>query len=233
MERTRHVCVALFGGTGERFGAPYPKQFVLLDDEPMILVTLKALIACPDIDEIYIVTEPKTRDQVYSLVMEHRLHKIEGILNGGATRQESSRLAMEFLLGVGVPRDAIVLICDGDRPCVDPDLVHRCYAKAEECGAAVTAIPMTESVLLGDKEGNVDRYLDRDYVYAVQTPQAFRFSLIYRAHMKFADKRVTDDASLVTYLGKPVGIVAGSRDNIKITVPQDVDTYRTWKTKVS
>ena len=90
---------------------------------------------------------------------------------------------------------------------------------------------MIESVLLSNKAGKVDTYLDRDCVFIVQTPQTFLFSTIYRAHMKFRDRKVTDDASLVSLLRKPISIVIGSKDNIKITVPEDVNTYLAWKAK--
>lgn len=231
MGSSKHVCIALFGGTGERFGAPYPKQFVKLGDEPMLIVTLRELSKCVDIDEIYVVAEPSSRNDVYNLILAKQIKKIKAILRGGPTRQDSSRLALEFLQRSGVPSDAIVMIVDGDRPCIDPEIVHRCYQSAAEVGAAVTAIPVIESVLLSNRSGKVDSYLDRDHVFTVQTPQAFLFSTIYRAHMKFRDRKVTDDASLVALLKKPVGIVIGSKDNIKITVPEDVNTYLAWKAK--
>lgn len=229
MGSSKHVCIALFGGTGERFGAPYPKQFVKLGDEPMLIVTLRELSKCPDIDEIYVVAEQSSRNDVYNLILAKQIKKIKAIIRGGATRQDSARLGLDFLKRSGVPSDALVMIVDGDRPCIDPDLVHRCYVSAADVGAAVVGIPMNESVLLADKNGKVDSYLDRDRVYTVQTPQCFLFSLIYHAHMKFRDRKVTDDASLVSLLHKPVAILIGSKDNIKITVPEDVNTYLQWK----
>ena len=231
MDSTRNVCIALFGGTGERFGAPYPKQFVNLEDEPMLIVTLRELSRCVDIDEIYVVAEPSSRNDVYNLILAKQIKKIKAILRGGPTRQDSSRLALEFLKRSGVPSDAIVMIVDGDRPCVDPELVHRCYVTAAETGAAVAAIPVTESVLVSNRSGDVDHYLPRDSVFVVQTPQAFLFSTIYRAHQKFKSRPVTDDGSLVSLMGKKVSVVIGNKDNVKITVPEDVKKYLEWKAK--
>ena len=229
MGSAKQICIALFGGTGERFGAPYPKQFVKLGDEPMLIVTLRELSKCVDIDEIYVVAEPSSRNDVYNLILAKQIKKIKAILRGGPTRQDSSRLALEFLKRSGVPSDALVMIVDGDRPCIDPELIHRCFISAAESGASVAGIPMIESVLLSNKAGKVDTYLDRDCVFIVQTPQTFLFSTIYRAHMKFRDRKVTDDASLVSFLHKPISIVIGSKENIKITVPEDVNTYLAWK----
>ncbi|MCR5348000.1 MAG: 2-C-methyl-D-erythritol 4-phosphate cytidylyltransferase [Bacilli bacterium] len=228
---SKHVCIALFGGTGERFGAPYPKQFVTLGDEPMLIVTLRGLSRCVDIDEIYVVAEPSSRDDVYNLILAKQVKKVKAILKGGPTRQDSARLALEFLKRSGTPNDAIVMIADGDRPCVDPDLVHRCYAYAEEVGASVAAIPMSESVLCSQDGKRVSAYLDRSTVYTVQTPQTFLFSLIYAAHQKFKKRPVTDDASLVSLMHKPIAIVPGNKENIKITVPEDVAQYLAWKAK--
>ena len=227
----RHICIALFGGTGERFGAPYPKQFVKLGEEPMLVVTLRGLSRCVDIDEIYVVAEPSSRNDVYNLIVAKQIKKVKAILVGGATRQESARLGLEYLKRIGVSQDALVMLAYGDRPCVEPELVHRCYVAAEKVGASVAAIPMSESVLLSKGGERVDEYLNRDSVYVVQTPQTFAFGSIYAAHMKFKKKIVTDDASLVSKLGKPIAIVMGSRDNVKITVPDDVKAYLAWKAK--
>ncbi len=227
----KHICIALFGGTGERFGAPYPKQFVKLDGDPMLIVTLRALSKCVDIDEIYVVAEPSSRNDVYNLILANQIKKVKAIMRGGSTRQHSARLALEFLKKSGTPADAIVMIADGDRPCVDPEIVHRCFVAAEEVGASVTAIPMTDSVLVSEDGKSVSDYLDRSQIYAVQTPQTFLFSLIYKAHHKFRDVPVTDDASLVKKLGKDIALVMGSKDNVKITVPDDVAAYLAWKSK--
>ncbi len=227
----KHICVALFGGTGERFGAPYPKQFVPLDGDPMLIVTLRGLSKCVDIDEIYVVAEPSSRNDVYNLILANQVKKVKAIMRGGATRQESARIALEFLKKAGTPADAIVMIADGDRPCIDPEIVHRCFLAAEHTGASVAAIPMTDSVLVSRDGKTVSDYLNREEVFAVQTPQTFLFSLIYKAHMKYRKVAVTDDASLVKMLGKEIAIVIGSKDNVKITVPEDVATYLSWKNK--
>lgn len=232
MGNSKHICVALFGGTGERFGAPYPKQFVKLDgNDPMLIVTLRELSKCVDIDEIYVVAEPSSRDDVYNLILANQIKKIKAILRGGPTRQDSSRLALEFLKRSGTPADALVMIADGDRPCIDPDIVHKSFQAAEEVGASVVAVPITESVLLSKNGSKVGSYLDRNNVYVVQTPQTFVFASILNAHIRFQKKVVTDDASLVAMAKKPIAIVPGSKDNIKITVPDDVIAYQAWKKK--
>ena len=90
---------------------------------------------------------------------------------------------------------------------------------------------MTDSALVSKDGKTVSDYLDRSEIFAVQTPQTFLFSLIYKAHHKFRNVPVTDDASLVQKLGKEIAIVIGSKDNVKITVPDDVAAYLAWKNK--
>ena len=82
MANCKHICVALFGGTGERFGAPYPKQFVKLGEDPMLIVTLRELSHCVDIDEIYVVAEASSRDDVYNLILANQIKKVKAILRG-------------------------------------------------------------------------------------------------------------------------------------------------------
>ena len=121
------------------------------------------------------------------------------------------------------------MIVDGDRPCIDESIMVHSFEAAEKEGAAVVAAPVTDSILLSKDGKLVSEYIDRSTVYAVQTPQTFRFSIIYEAAKSFQDQPVTDDASLVKLLGKPVALVVGKKDNIKITVPEDIEAYISWK----
>lgn len=222
--RSNQIALVLFGGTGERFGAPYPKQFVDLGDEPMFVVTLRAFSLSNDVDEIYVVSEAGTIPTCRDLILSRQIKKVKAIVRGGATRQESVRLGLEAMEKGGVKENDLVLIADGDRPNVNDKLIADNFRIAYQLGACLTAIPVTDSVLLGG--GDLARsYLDRNCVYLAQTPQTFRFETIYKAHEKLKDKAFTDDASLLIHLHKKVAIVRGSSKNIKITVPEDVETY--------
>ena len=222
--RRRQIALVLFGGTGERFGAPYPKQFVDLGKEPMFVVTLTKFSASPEVDEIYVVAEPNTLGVCRDLVLSRQIKKVKAIVKGGSCRQESARLGLEAIAATGANDNDLVLIADGDRPNITPKLISENYRVAFQMGAAVTAIPVSDSVLLG-QNGNVEGYLDRSLVYLAQTPQTFVFKAIFKAHEKLAGGSFTDDASLLIHLHKKVGIVMGSPNNLKITLPKDVDTY--------
>ena len=222
--RSKHIVLVLFGGTGQRFGSPYPKQFADLGKEPMFVVTLNRFSASDAVDEIYVVVEPSTVETCRDLILSRQIKKIKAIVKGGSTRQESARFGLDFLAKQGVRNEDLVMIADGDRPNVGDKLILDNFLTAFELGSAVTAMPVTDSVLY-EEEGKAAKYFDRKKIFLAQTPQTFRFGLIYKAHRKYAKTRVTDDASLLTLMHKKVPIVLGSKENLKITTPDDVEAY--------
>ena len=228
--RARQIALVLFGGTGTRFGAPYPKQFVDLGSEPMFVVTLSRFSASPSVDEICVVVEPNTLGTCRDLILSRQIKKVRYLVKGGSTRQESVRLGLIHLASKGIKDDDLILIADGDRPNVNDKLIADHFITAYQFGAAVTAMPSVDSVLLGE-DGFVKSYLDRNKVFFAQTPQTFKFKEIYKAHLKLANKTFTDDASLLVHLHKKVAIVEGSSGNIKITVPEDVTAFMALKEK--
>lgn len=228
--RSKHIVLVLFGGTGQRFGSPYPKQFADLGKEPMFVVTLNCFSASDAVDEIYVVVEPSTVETCRDLILSRQIKKIKAIIKGGSTRQESARFGLEFLAQMNTRPDDLVLIADGDRPNVSPKLILDNFLTAYEVGSAVTAIPVTDSVLY-EEQGKACKYFDRSKVYLAQTPQTFRFKTILKAHRKFAKVPVTDDASLLTMMHHKVPVVLGSKENLKITTPEDVETYLKLTTK--
>ena len=222
--RRKQIVLVLFGGKGERFGADYPKQFALLGDAPMFVLTLARFAALAQVDEIYVVSEPSSIGKCRELIASYAIPKVKAIVAGKSTRQQSAKAGLEYLASIGVTDDDLVLIADGDRPNVEETIVNENFITALQLGACVTAIPVSESILLGDN-GRVESYLDREKVYICQTPQTFRFGAILKAHRKGVNHRFTDDASLYAkYIGK-VAIVLGKKENLKITTPEDVETY--------
>ena len=225
----RHVALVLFGGSGERFGGNEPKQFVPLGDRPMIAVTLEGLSACPDIEEIYVVTKDGTVKKTLDLISRYRIPKVKAIIPGGKTRERSVYEGILYLRDIALPGNALVLIHDGDRPLIDPRVVKANFDAAYKTGAAVTAIPSTDSVIESSFGDKADRYLPRKEIYLAQTPQTFQFSIL-SSSFEHAAKRnriddFTDDASLVKSRGHEIAIVPGSRENVKITTRFDLASY--------
>ena len=226
----RNIAIVLAGGTGERFGEPTPKQFIPMGGKPLMAHCLLTLQASPLIGEIYVVTAKGYLDQTRDLLHLYHIGKAKAVIEGGATRKESSYRALLYLRRIHVDPDSYVLICDADRPNLTQELIQQNVEAAKKTGAAVTAMPATDSILYSRQGAVVNDYFPRRMVFLAQTPQTFRYDIIYAAHHKAKRSRkydqYTDDASLVKALSSTkVAIVEGSQDNLKINTRNDEATF--------
>ena len=222
--KTPHIALVLFGGSGLRFGSTLPKQFVTLIDKPLIEETLSALEECPSVDEVHLVSRKEDIGKTKEIAASYP--KVKGVYEGGKTRQDSARLGLLALQGK-VDEGSLVAIMDGDRPCIEDDLLKQNYELAGKVGAAVTVAPSSNSVLLSKDGETVTSYLNRDEVYLVATPQTFRYKEILKSHLEAKDGH-TDDASL--FQG-PVALLKWDKQNVKITTKEDVEAFKQWKTR--
>jgi 2-C-methyl-D-erythritol 4-phosphate cytidylyltransferase len=225
---SEHIAVLLLGGLGTRFGSAKPKQFLPMGGQPLCLYGAKVLEASPSVDFIvYVVPEGYVKN--FELILANAGHaKPSVIITGGATRQASGHLAVSYLLSHGAKKDATVLIQDGDRPRLEERYLKENFANAEKFGASVTAIPATDSVAICKEKGILDGYIPREEVYLLQTPQAFRISLLAEAmeQAESQNRSYTDDGSLVLALkGVNPHLVLGDKRNIKITTKKDQENF--------
>jgi 2-C-methyl-D-erythritol 4-phosphate cytidylyltransferase len=193
------------------------KQALLLAGQPVLRWTIEALEATPSVHAIVVaVPAEDVADWQRRLA---GLSKVGTVLVGGAERQESVRLGL-----AAVPDEVEwVLVHDGVRPCVTPELVARVVDEAAEHGAAIAALPVSETIKRG-AAGWVKETVERDGLWAVQTPQVFRAAVLREAHRRAVAEGIagTDDAALVERLGVAVRLVPGRSDNLKITRPDDL-----------
>ena len=215
MEHRRAAAVVVAAGQGERAkrdGAP-PKQYRRIGGLPVLTRTLRALGAHPAIDRIVVVLgrDPPHEDAIRGLP------KIAGTAPGGATRQQSVHAGLEALARNPPER---VLIHDGVRPFVRPDLVNRVLAALDHAPAAAPACPVTDT-LKRCRDGRVHETVLRDGLFAVQTPQGFRYRDILAAHRAAGRDDLTDDLAVAELAGLEVSIVPGDRDNMKLTTNED------------
>lgn len=214
--RTEAIVVA--AGRGERLGAPGGKAFVSLLGQPMLVHTLRAVEACPVVDEIVLVVPADRVTAAGDVIRAFRLTRVRELVPGGDERQDS---VVRGLARVG---DAeVVLVHDGARPLVRPEVITSVARAAAETGAASAGIPMRETVKTVEA-GDAVRTEDRARFWIARTPQAFRTPLLREAHQRAAQDgfRGADDAVLVERLGRTVRMVEDSPTNIKITVPDDL-----------
>jgi len=208
-------------GEGTRMGVGDPKQYRKAAGVPILIHTLKALIDSGAVEGITVAAAADWIERARSLVNEHLggLAPIR-IVAGGATRQQSVCRALESLSDTGVE---IVVIHDAARPLVTARAIREAVEAAGRHGAAVAAVPATEASCL-TKGGMVAEYIDRRRHAIIQTPQAFRYDLIMKAHKHATASGITDavdDGTLVLALGETVAVIEGSPDNIKVTYQND------------
>jgi 2-C-methyl-D-erythritol 4-phosphate cytidylyltransferase len=217
----RMVAVVLGGGVGQRLGAGMPKQLLTLGGQTLIERCVAAFEAAPGVDEILVVMARGYTGQVRELLAGYR--KVTAVIEGGATRPESTRAALAAVAGGA---DCGVLLHDAARPLVDQRIIADCVAALEVHDAAGVAVPASDTMVLTEN-GVMHSVPPRERLFRCQTPQCFRLSVIARAHeLAAADPEFapTDDCGVVLrYLpGTAVHIVPGSERNMKVTYPQDL-----------
>ena len=215
MER---YAILVAGGKGLRMGGDIPKQFLPVGGKPVLMRTVEVFRqAYPDI-HIVLVLPVSQQDYWRQLCQEYRFDVPVQVADGGETRFHSVSNGLKL-----IPDDAdgVVSVHDGVRPFVAAETVRRCYEEAVEKGAVVPVIPIVETVRKLCKDG-ASVTVPRDEYKLVQTPQTFRISLLKEAYRQPYSSFFTDDASVVEALGKPVHLVEGNRENIKITTPADI-----------
>lgn len=206
-------------GVGKRLGTSRHKSFIPLRGRPILFWTLRALENSDAIRGIVVAAHEKDIESTKRLVARYRFRKVIAIVPGGATRTDSVYRGVQAL-----PAEAQwVVVHDGARPLATARLIERTLQGAQKSGAAIAAVPIVPTV----KEAKsfwVKRTLNRNHLWAVQTPQAFRRDLLEEAHRKARAKRwkATDDAALVEALGRRVRIIQGESSNLKVTTPEDL-----------
>ncbi len=196
------------------------KVFAPLAGRPLLRWTAEAFAAHAGIDGILVVAQPGEVARCRAAL--DGVDKLLSVIPGGETRQASVALGL-FTLGGAA--DDFVLVHDGARPLVTPDIITRCLDGAHESGNAVVALPLADTLKAVNEHQTVQRTVDREGLWAVQTPQAFRVATLFEAHVAARDQgwTGTDEASLVErFGGEPVHLVLGAPENFKVTRPGDL-----------
>lgn len=219
----RYVLIVA-GGKGLRMGGELPKQFIPFEGKPVLMHTLEAF-HCWDASAALVLVLPASHRAYWEMLCrEIGCQAPHRLAEGGTTRFESVRNGLALLDEEieSAPADEKILIGvhDGVRPFVPAEVIETCFREAARSGAAVPVIPLVDS--LREADGEESRPVDRSRYFAVQTPQVFDAALLRRAYRQPDDTRFTDDASVVEALGEKVKMVAGSRENIKLTTPFDL-----------
>ncbi|MBI4551390.1 MAG: 2-C-methyl-D-erythritol 4-phosphate cytidylyltransferase [Candidatus Latescibacteria bacterium] len=207
-------------GRGLRMGLDIGKPYVPLCGRPVLAHTVDAFDRCPHVDGCVLVVDPERQEHCRTHVVEaFGYRRVWRIVPGGATRQESVYRGLQAIEG-----DAdIVIVHDGVRPLIEPEVIEESVVLCRTHGAVLVAVPVKETIKIVH-DGVVVATPDRATLWAAQTPQTFSYALLRDAHERArADGyEGTDDAALVERLGHRVTILRGSYENIKLTTPEDV-----------
>jgi 2-C-methyl-D-erythritol 4-phosphate cytidylyltransferase len=216
MSEEKVSAIIVAAGDSQRMNG-VDKMFSPINGRPVLARVLDTFQDCKKIDQIIVVMSSKNIEQCRKLVAaEAAWDKVRDVCLGGERRQDSVAEGLKKL------KDGEwVVIHDGARPLVTADLIERGLEAAKETGAAVAAVPITDTVKFVREDGIVRQTLPRENLRAVQTPQVFRFDVIKNTY-KYTSGDVTDDAALVEKAGYKVKLYPGSYDNIKITKPEDL-----------
>jgi 2-C-methyl-D-erythritol 4-phosphate cytidylyltransferase/2-C-methyl-D-erythritol 2,4-cyclodiphosphate synthase len=220
------AAIVVAAGRGSRAGDGVPKQYRTLAGEPVLTRSLRACIGHSSVEMAIVVIHHDDRAFYDAAVQGLRSSEREKLLPpclGGETRQDSVRQGLEALSDAA---PELVLVHDAARPFVSAELVDRAIAAGLATGAAIPGIPVTDTIKVVDARGHVSGTPNRATLRAVQTPQAFRFDAILRAHRDAAATghgSFTDDGALAEWAGLQVRVFAGDPANIKLTHPDDFD----------
>jgi 2-C-methyl-D-erythritol 4-phosphate cytidylyltransferase len=214
-EKLKTGAVITAAGASRRMNGT-DKVFALISGRPVLSRAIDVFEQCPDVDAIVVVLSPGNLKKGTKLVASENWKKVTNVCAGGERRQDSVLAGLEKLKDCDR-----VIIHDGARPLVTAELIAAGLEAAEETGAAVAAVPVTDTIKVTGDDMIIEGTPPRVNLWAAQTPQVFRYDLIVRAYREM-ESDVTDDAAAVERLGGVVKVYLSSRDNIKITTPQDL-----------
>ena len=227
-----NIALIIAGGSGQRLGQDIPKQFINVYDKPVVIYTLESFQRHPQIDSIELVCIDGWHDVVRAYAKQFNIDKLQWIVSGGSTAQESIRDGVYNLDGKCSAED-IIIIHDGIRPLVDDSVLSDVIIKCKQYGNAVTALPYNEQIFVADDDKSTTRYIPRETLRRVATPQAYQYGNLSKAYHKAYEKGIGIYGSAYTNtmmveLGEKLYFAAGSDKNIKITTKDDLELFKAY-----
>jgi len=229
-----NIAVILAGGSGSRMKQDIPKQFIDIYGKPIIIYTLESFQKHPLIDSILVVCIDGWHDVLWSYAKKFNIDKLKWVVSGGETGQESIKNGVFFLEGIADNNDNII-VHDGIRPLLDSSVLTDVINKCSLFGNAVTSMPYNEQIFVVDDndECETSKYIPRETLRRVATPQAYRFELINDKYHEAFEKKVGIYGShytntMMVELGVKLHLAAGSDKNIKLTTKEDLDLFKAY-----
>lgn len=224
----RNIALIIAGGSGARMGQNIPKQFLTVNERPIIVYTLEAFQQHPDIDAIAVVCIEGWEHVLSAYAKQFGIAKLEHIIPGGKNGQDSIRNGV-YELAKHYSADDVVLIHDAIRPMVSEEIISDCIEKTRQHGCAITVIPCAEAMMQTDDGVVSTGSYPRDNLKRTQTPQGFLIGDICDLHKRALEAGITNSVASCTLkieMGEQVYFSAGSEKNIKLTTVDDIDIFK-------
>lgn len=211
--------IVVAGGVGERAGKNIPKQFVPIANKPILVYSLKKFLDYDANIVAVVVCHSEFLQHCQNIVDAFFQNRNITIIAGGETRFHSVKNGLEYLKKINFT--GIVAVHDAARPCVDSELIKRCFKTAEEYGNAIPTLPLSESIR--ELKNGTTTIADRSKFVIVQTPQCAKFSILHSAFQQVYQPIFTDEANVLEHYGEKIYTIDGDNNNIKITYPKDFE----------
>lgn len=225
-----NVAIIIAGGVGARMGQDIPKQFINVYDKPILIYTLEGFEKNPNIDAIEVVCIKGWIDVLKAYAKQFNITKLKWIVEGGCSGQESIRNGVYNLQGV-CKEDDIVIIHDGIRPMVDEFVLNDVINTCMKYGNGVTSLPYNEQIFVKEDEISTKKFIPRETLRRVSTPQAYKFGKLNESYQKAFSAGIGIYGSsytntMMVELGETLYFAAGSDKNIKLTTPDDIYLFK-------
>lgn len=224
-----NIALIIASGIGQRMGNKIPKQFIHVNNKPIIIYTLEAFEKHPNIDAIEVVCLEGWHEILKAYAKQYNITKLKWVISGGKTGQESIRNGI-FNLEKTCNKNDMIIIHDGIRPLIDENVLSDVIVKCSQFGNGVTSLPYNEQIFIKEDDYTTKQYIPREQLRRVQTPQAYKFEKLLWAYRKAFSENIGVSGNSYTNtmmvdLGEKLYFAIGSEKNIKLTTKEDLEIF--------
>lgn len=223
-----NIALIIAGGSGNRMHQELPKQFLTVNEKPVIIYTLEVFQRHPAIDEIVVVCIEGWERILWAYIKQFDLTKVTAVVKGGDCGQSSIYRGLEEISREHEQND-IVLIHDAIRPLVSEEIISDCIHKTLEYGSAIACIPCAEAMLVSENQEKSSKVFEREHLKRTQTPQGFYLGKLIDIHKKALERGITNSTAsctLMIEMGEEIYFSKGSEKNLKLTTIEDLDIFK-------